>query len=309
VIAVKEKMFPELSEDAWLLYADGFGDRGHEFLLTPVQRFTYLGSPPDTGMHVSEAQWRAWNGRLRPFLLQPNLLAQYRAIACDARSQRLGDVARVGIGYVTGANDFFHLRPSVAKDLGIPESCLHTAVRNGRALTEPSVTKATVKEWLAADEAVLLLRLTAEAPLPGAVRKYLDSHAGQEARLTYKCRNRRPWYVVPDVHVPDAFLSYMSGGGPSLVENRAECVGTNSVHTVRMKPGCKLATLMRQWNNSLRELSCEVEGHPLGGGMLKVEPREAARIVIGQPNRWSPAADCEVREGLATLRSWRHCES
>src|ERR1700722_9195509 len=38
-----------------------------------------------------------------------------------------------------------------------------------------------------------------------------NSQNAKEARQAYKCRVRDPWYAVPDVRVPDFFLSYMSG--------------------------------------------------------------------------------------------------
>ena len=56
-------------------------------------------------------------------------------------------------------------------------------------------------------------------------------------REAYKCRNRDPWYAIPDVRVPDAFLSYMSGRRPVLVRNDAECVCTNSLHAVTSRNG------------------------------------------------------------------------
>jgi hypothetical protein len=34
------------------------------------------------------------------------------------------------------------------------------------------------------------------------------------------------------------------------------------------------------WRTSLVRLSVEVEGHALGGGMLKLEPSEAARVLL-----------------------------
>ena len=241
------------------------------------------------------------------FLLPPDLLARYVSAVNHPGTCRLGDVARVGIGYVTGANDFFHLKPSAATELGISQQFLHTAVRNGRALTGSAVTTRTVEEWLGRDEPVLLLRIAMGMAIPASVRRYLDSDAGHEARRTYKCVNRHPWYVVPDVHVPDAFLSYMSGQSPSLVANQAGCVATNSVHTVRLKRRASLASLVRSWRSPLRELSCEIEGHPLGGGMLKIEPREASRIVIGSPPDWTVADDKAARVGVSTLRNWRHC--
>lgn len=83
------------------------------------------------------------------------------------------------------------------------------------------ITKATVDDWKRSDDQVLLLRLTRELELPSAVRRYLDSSAGKEARQGYKCRNRSPWYAVPDVQVPDYVMSYMSGRSVNLVKNVA----------------------------------------------------------------------------------------
>jgi adenine-specific DNA-methyltransferase len=50
-------------------------------------------------------------------------------------------------------------------------------------------------------------------------------------------------------------------------------------------------------------LSCKLEGHPLGGGMLKLEPREAAQVLL-PPSflTWGPDANL-VAEAAATLRS------
>lgn len=308
-VPVKEKIFPDLSEDVWLLYAHGFGRPGTGFRLSPVDRFEFTSGPPSGATKIPEARWREWDGRLRPFLLRTDALDWYRSVAAQPKTVRLGDVARVSIGYVTGANDFFHLRPSTARRLGIPAELLHEAVRNGRALNGSALTSAHVRSWLAADEPVLLLKLGAGQPLPAAVEKYLASEGGGLAQQTYKCRNREPWYVVPDVYVPDAFLTYMSSREPALVANKARCVGTNSVHTVRLRPGRRLPALERLWDTPLRKLSCELEGHPLGGGLLKIEPREAARIVLGEPSVRTPFRVRDVQEAIETLQAWRHCDA
>ncbi|MBI3757757.1 MAG: hypothetical protein HY267_07260, partial [Deltaproteobacteria bacterium] len=41
---------------------------------------------------------------------------------------RLGEAADIGIGYVTGCNDYFHLGPAEAESWGIPTSYLKPAV-------------------------------------------------------------------------------------------------------------------------------------------------------------------------------------
>lgn len=306
VVAVREKLFPELSEDCWLLYADGFGGGCGAVGLTAMDRFSYSPSPPRAGINVSASAWRGWNRRLRPFLMSNSARDLYLAAAESRTSRRLGEVARVGIGYVTGANDFFHLRPSQADALGITRRVLHPAVRNGRRLAGGCIDNARVRSWLEADEPVLLLRLGESGGLPPPVRRYLDSVGGREARDTYKCRNRDPWYVVPDVRVPDGFLSYMSGEGPSLVSNKAGCVCTNSVHAVHLTDGMSMAALMNNWRHPMTALSCELEGHPLGGGMLKLEPREAGRVLLTGSAIGGDGDRAVIEEAVGVMRRWRH---
>lgn len=117
---------------------------------------------------------------------------------------------------------------------------------------------------------------------------------------------RTPWYSVPDVQTPDFFLSYMSGLEPSLVRNDAGCTCTNSVHAVRFRTPDATRALSSVWDSDFLRLSCELEGHPLGGGLLKLEPGEAARIVVPAPAtlNWIPAV--AIAEGINALRAWRH---
>jgi hypothetical protein len=306
IVAFREKLFPRLSEDCWLLYAEGFGGQTDCFAFTPLERFSSLDAPPVFAVRAPLAEWRSWNCRLRPFLLPPEARALYRHAAEQDNVIRLGDAAKVSIGYVTGANDFFHLRPSDAQQRDIPEDLLIPAVRNGRTLEGRAITRSTVESWRKRDEPNFLLRLAADHELPDSVRRYLDSPQGRQARSTYKCRNRDPWYVVPDVTVPEAFLSYMSGRQPSLVANQAGCVATNSVHVVRPRSGWSVSDLQRGWALPLTQLSVELEGHPLGGGMLKLEPGEATRVLVATEPFASRADGGVVSDAIDTMKRWRH---
>ncbi|NLX96034.1 MAG: SAM-dependent DNA methyltransferase [Rhodopirellula sp.] len=306
VIAVRQKLFPGLSEDCWLLYCAGWGGRTETIALSILDSFTFQESPPEPNVCVALQDWQRWGGRLRPFLLSSSLRSFYWEISESPQSHRFRELARVGIGYVTGANEFFHLRPSDAERLGVPERFLRACVRNGRCLTGRAITQATVDKWRRSDDPMLLLRLTNADPIPKAVRDYLDSAAGQQARETYKCRSRKPWYAVPDVTVPDAFLSYMSGETAALVANRAKCVATNSVHVVRLSGVWNLSELQDAWEQPFTELSCELEGHPLGGGVLKLEPREAGQVLLSRAKTLRHEMVAEVAEGLETMRRWRH---
>lgn len=306
VIALREKIFPELAEDAWLLLACGKGGRTTRIEFTPCESFAPFAAPPP-GKEVSLARWRAHGSRLRRFLCPEAVLDYYASLAAQDGCVRLSELATVGIGYVSGANDFFHLRPSQARLFGIPDEFLRPSVRKGDQLPEGPVTPAVVRRWLAQDLPVLLLDLSRCRELPDSVKRYLDTSAGAAARATYKCRNRVPWYVVPDVVVPDAFVSYMCGDRPRLARNLAGCVCSNSVHAVRFCNGAPPRHIQTAWNHPICDLSKELEGHPLGGGMLKLEPREAARVLIPLSLKLRNEADLDLLYvGINTARAWRH---
>ncbi len=310
IVAIREKFFPELSEDCWLLYAHGFGGSTDYIRFTVLDSFAPSAIPPRRFERISVAEWRhEWRRRLRPFLMGSDAREVYRELATKSDTRRFGELASVGIGYVSGANDFFHLRPSEAELRDIPRQFLHPSVRNGRALSSPRLTAKVVERWTRNDDPMLLLKIPKAADLPRSIRRYLETDEARRVRTAYKCRVRDPWYSVPDVQVPDFFLTYMSGRQPNLVRNDAGCTCTNSVHAVHIRNGATARNIFAAWGSDFVQLSCEIEGHPLGGGMLKLEPREATQIVLPQPAALKHI-DCSVIAGaIGTMRQWRHYAS
>ena len=60
------------------------------------------------------------------------------------------------------------------------------------------------------------------------------------------------------------------------------------------------------WSSAAGRLSCELEGHPLGGGMLKLEPGEARNVLL-TPDKGINGRDGELlQEGIDVMRQWRH---
>jgi len=307
VIAIREKLFPELSEDAWLLYCDGFGGSTTQIEFSSWERFEASSEVPEFQREITLRAWREGNRRLRRFLLSESLLGVYEDALGQATVRRFSELAHAGIGYVTGANDFFHLRPSEVRLWGLPKEMLRVSVRKGEQLPPDTVNDSVVRRWLGDDEPVLLLDLKGAASLPDSVKRYLSTADAERARKTYKCQNRSPWYAVPDVTVPNAFLTYMNGRSASLVANHARCVCTNSIHAVRLKSKVSVPALQRAWSHPLCQLSCELEGHPLGGGLLKLEPGEVARTRLPVEGLdLSRRQQQQIDEAILYLRRWRH---
>jgi hypothetical protein len=68
-----------------------------------------------------------------------------------------------------------------------------------------------------------------------------------------------------------------------------------------------ISEIQKLWSRRLSRLSCEIEGHPLGGGMLKLEPREAGRVLLSKREFASAEEAGLIDAGILALRRWRHC--
>src|SRR5262249_38871504 len=69
VVAIRKKLFPDLSEDCWLLYADGFGGVCTAIRFSVLEQFDYASTPPVQFVQIDVNEWRMkWKRRLRPFL-------------------------------------------------------------------------------------------------------------------------------------------------------------------------------------------------------------------------------------------------
>ena len=116
----------------------------------------------------------------------------------------------------------------------------------------------------------------------------------------YKCRVRTPWWRTPLLEAPDLFLTYMNADIPQLATNTARVRHLNSVHGVYLADpyhqlGQELLPLAAL--NTVTSLSAETVGRAYGGGMLKIEPREADRWHVPSPELLE-----EHREALLAIK-------
>ena len=268
-LTFKRKLFPDLNEDTLLLLASDKGTTPSRFFLRDLSHPENLVDlrtadrwPIDDTSHLDADAIAGGDRRLIEYFIPKRARQLYRELKDSEGVQRLGDVADVGIGYVTGANDFFHLAPSEARRRRIPEELLKPAVRGGRAL---SGLRFTESDWTCETKtkrAGYLLHIGQRRHIPKCVQDYLDSGEAQGIPRAYKCRTRSPWYCVPHVYQPDAFLTYMSGVTPRLVANDAGVYAPNSLHVLRIHPLSSASSdvVAALWQTSLTRLSVEIEG-------------------------------------------------
>jgi hypothetical protein len=278
LVMFSERVFPGVMEEVLLVLADGYGQgpakqcdiyqaRNTADLAAPVvQRWT----PVDP-----DAKWS-------PSLLTADAVGAYESLAASPSFAVLHDWGETTLGMVTGNNKYFMMSPARAAELGLPvNELLPMSPPGSRHLRGLEFTKVAWRELGEADSATYLLR---PEDVPSAeAQAYFEMGEEDEVHLAYKCRVRKPWWRVPLVAKADLFLTYMNADTARFCENSAGVNNLNSVHGVYLRKGLRqlgrkvlpIATL-----NSMTLLGAETVGRAYGGGMLKVEPREADRLPV-----------------------------
>ncbi len=278
----RNKLFEDLSQSTVLLFCEGYGEPNRAFIVSSSEDLFASDRQVDK---VDVATVKAGRFRFTPYLIPKEARSLYEGLAADSRVRRLGDIADVRIGYVTGANDFFHLSAEECSRWEIPKRFLRPCLPNLRGLEG---IEYHLKQWrerrARGDKAYLLaLPQVPDSAFPPSLRRYLRSGETDGLHLRYKCRIRQFWYSVPHVRIADAFLAYMSGEQPLLIANAANLVAPNTVHVLRFARGNDPKRYSASWRSSLTRLSCELEGHALGGGLFKMEPSEAENVLVVRP--------------------------
>ena len=145
--------------------------------------------------------------------------------------------------------------------------------------------------------------------MTAGLERYLAVGASLDVPDAYKCQVRSTWYRPPAVSAPDLFFTYMSHRYPRLINNQANTTFLNSMHGLRLvKEAPKFArdALPLLALNSVTMLGAEVYGRSYGGGVLKMEPREAASLPMPDPKTLEAAWETLKPERAALNRQLKN---
>jgi len=192
------------------------------------------------------------------------------------------------LGTVTGANSFFTLNEKTRREFGlVPEIQVAKICPPGtRHLRGLTFTRRDWQDLSDAGEPVWLL-YPAPDDRSEALLQYLATGLEKGVPDAYKCQVRSLWWRPPIVPTPDLFFTYMSHRYPRMITNTAGVNFVNSMHGVRLAkavPSIARLALPVLAMNSVTMLGAEMYGRSYGGGILKMEPREAARLPLPCPS-------------------------
>lgn len=225
-------------------------------------------------------------GKWSDLLLSLDVRRLFKSVALK-RMERLDHYGTPELGTVTGSNNYFALADVTRQKYGLSEKHVKRLCPPGtRHLKSLSFSRAQWEELRLAGARVWLLHPDKGARSKG-LATYLAHGEALEVPAAYKCTVRDPWWRPPAVSPPDLFFTYMSHRYPRLITNAANVTIVNSMHGVRLRDGIDPAVreaLPLLALNSASMLGAEVMGRSYGGGILKMEPREAAGLPVPDPD-------------------------
>lgn len=299
IVLFEERVFPGVEVEAVLLLAEGYDPAGvagtEHMAITQVRDTDGLVDVPTPRRWTPPHKAAKWSAGL---LSPAGLDAYSRAVAGAGFStlQQWGDTT---LGMVTGNNKFFALTPAKVAELGLADGdILPLSPPGSRHLRSLTLTHARLRQLGADGRATYLFRPDDVPSLPAL--RYIESGEDLDVHAAYKCRVRSPWWRVPIVRPADLLLTYMNADTPRLCTNRARVHHLNSVHGVYLhdevrRLGMDLMPIASL--NSVTLLGAETVGRAYGGGMLKIEPKEADQLPIPSP--------ALVRKHASSLRALR----
>lgn len=278
LVMFEELQFNDALEKVVLLLAEGTG--GCEaFSLYHVHDGDDLANIQPYG-HWSVTP--AAEGKWTDLLLPPRQRSLFKQTVA-AHFTPLSTYGTSELGTVTGGNKFFTLSEQTRIEYDLAEDQLvkisPPGTRHLKGLTFSRNQWNALRE---SGERVWLLRPDPSDTRPG-LRRYIEHGKELGVHEAYKCQIRDPWWRSPSVSSPDLFFTYMSHRYPRLIANQAKVSFVNSMHGIRLHqdaPKVTAAALPLLCLNSVTMIGAEVHGRSYGGGVLKMEPREAAALPL-----------------------------
>jgi adenine-specific DNA methylase len=280
LIMFQERVFPGVLEEVVLLLAEGEGPTPH-IEICQAQNLDDLGN-------LRAVRWTPGEPgeKWTPALVDGESFDHYARFMQEGHFAALETWGSTGLGMVTGNNAYFTLTVERAREVRLPESdLLPISPPGSRHLRGVTFTKAAWSELAQVGRRVYLFFPEEHKPSAAAKRYVaLGEESGVEG--AYKCRVRSPWWKVPTVGPPDLFFTYMNHDTPRLVANAARVSYLNSIHGITLRRELrKLGKTLLPVGalNSVTLLGAEIVGRAYGGGLLKVEPKEADLLPVPMP--------------------------
>ena len=195
IARVKERLFPDLMQEAIVLFAD---NRGATTNAVAFEAYATTRDLTEDRPSIRKTFRIRDIIHGRPFVkaLLPDDLTQLIE-RLNPLTAEVPEACTFNIGYVSGDRKFFHPDKQAIAEFELPQTSLRNTLTASRDLSGAGLYTAS----LSTDKLSQLFYPNGH--LSPADERYI--HMGELSGVDsgYKCSHRDPWYKVPDVRVPD----------------------------------------------------------------------------------------------------------
>ena len=174
------------------------------------------------------------------YFLEPAQIQLLRTIKQSDTLTRLGGIADVDVGIVTGRNSFFTFTDAEAQELGLRPHCVPLVSRSTQLCGLVYDMDCRTSD-IAAGHRTWLLDAPVD-PTDPALVAHIAAGEAAGVHLGYKCSLRKPWWSTPSLWLPDLFMLRQIHLAPRLTVNAAGATSTDTVHRVRLEPSKPMPT-------------------------------------------------------------------
>jgi|GEM_PF-1770879 len=274
VIVIGKHFFENTQERVLILHAKNFG------VLTDKISIGYTYDIPKESNFLIDIDKNVWINSPWMTLVSRQFKKHLEKFENKVCLRPLSDFVDVKIGTVTGANPFFVIDKKTIQKNKIPMSVLKPIITTSKDLRKLTVD--SVKDWNK-----YLLVIPEYQKIENEFFDYVKSGENLGYDKKSHTRKRKIWYSIPTPKKCDGFLHYMTKEIPFIVLNHSELFSTNTVHQIFFKEDIDENT--KRWIqfsifSSISQLSIEILGKTYGGGILKIEPSAAKKILVYDGN-------------------------
>jgi adenine-specific DNA-methyltransferase len=299
---VRERLFLDAGtdEETIVLLADGYRQPAKDSSIALGEAGS-LAELSDFIASWDRGEWQGNKEAQRPATL--SLTADGKAQIANLRSNEfyrsLGQVAKVQVGIVTGANSFFVIPDAARKTAGLSITDCKRVIGKFQAASGLDFADSDHANLIAAGGSGYLV--DSHGRLPNErIERYLNLFDEERRAAVSTFKKRTIWSEPDDRKLPDAFFPVMHHYGPRIVINAARCQCTNTIHRLYFHKGLKAherKLIAISILSSFSQLSAELVGRRYGSGVLKHEPREAEKIELLLP----PIESKTVKSAFAAI--------
>lgn len=193
--------------------------------------------------------------------------------------RKFKDIAKVDVGIVTGANNYFLVDNKTVKTYELERFAYPMF---GRSQHCPGIIY-DEQQHLENQERGLptnFLYINKEyQEVSKSIKSYIELGETKEYNKRYKCRIRKPWFKVPSVYSTEIGMLKRCHDAPRLIHNKIGAYTTDTAYRISSTV-TSAENLVCSFLNPLTAITAELEGRFYGGGVLELVPSEIEKLYI-----------------------------